>query len=216
MCLQINLNILFETDTTRGYKMIGYFLIGSAYILLIFAYWQYISGIKRKTIPPANPASWFVFSSISFGNALVLWGDISPMIQIFPIVMGFAQFLIARESHKKRQGYLEPFDKGALFIGLVGVVLWVSSTLGVFHLGKSFPIIALLFADAVGFYPTIRDAWKKPNREDIPVWGVFMVVGILVLIGLWLQNKTGLDIAYPAYETVLAVSTFLVLIFRSR
>lgn len=196
--------------------MIGYFLIGSAYILLIFAYWQYILGIKRKTIPPANPASWFVFSSISFGNALVLWEDISPMIQIFPIVMGFAQFLIARESHKKRQGYLEPFDKGALFIGLVGVVLWISSTLGVFHLGKTFPIIALLFADAVGFYPTIRDAWRKPSREDIPAWRAFSLTGILVIAGLYLIEEKGVNFLYPAYETALAVSTMLVLVFRSR
>ena len=75
----------------------------------------------------------------------------------------------------------------------------------------------IFIADAVGFYPTIRDAWKKPHSDDPATWLVFSVVGSLVLLGLAFgQDTKRMDIIYPAYETALAVSTWLVLLYRRR
>ncbi len=191
-------------------------LIVSGYVLLIVVYAKYISGIRSGALPAANPASWFVFTAISLGNAVVLWESITPLIRFFPLVMGVSQGIIAWESKKKKTGDMEKFDKIAMIVGVGGVILWTTSTLKLIAIDEILPIISMLIADAVGFYPTIRDAWNKPSREDIPVWGVFGFVGVLVLSGLWLDGKTGLDILYPIYETALAFSTVLVLFLRCR
>lgn len=196
---------------------IGIYVIGAGYILLIYAYVQYIRGISLGNNPPANPASWWVFSAISFGNAIVLWENISPIMRVFPLVMGTAQAAIARVSYKKiPQVGLEREDKISLLVGLFGVLLWVTSSLGVIPTENWVPMVALIIADMVGFSPTIRDAWRKPSREDIPVWGIFSFTGGLVLGGLYLSGEGGFNFLYPAYETALAISTMLVLVFRSR
>jgi hypothetical protein len=193
-------------------------LIGAGYIILIVAYWQYIKMIKdaESSVVP-NPASWTVFSGISGGNAIVLWGSISLNIWAFPIIMGIAQLLIARESYKKRKSHLESADKWAIGVGLFGVGLWIylEQTQNIQHAWM--PIATLLVADGVGFWPTLRDAWKRPHEDDPVTWAIFMLVGGLVLGGLALQSTTKpLDIAYPGYELALASSVFFTLIIRRR
>ena len=191
-------------------------LIGAGYIILIFAYWQYIKIVKNTgsgVIP--NPASWAVFSAISAGNAIVLWGKISFIIWFFPIIMSLAQILIARESYKKKRGHLESSDEWALGIGLLGVILWILSKQFDNQDYSWMSVITLVMADSVGFYPTLRDAWQRPYEDDPITWFVFMLVGILVLLGLWLDPKTNsMDILYPCYELALASSVFFTLIIR--
>lgn len=203
-----------ETSVIEGIQ-VGAYIIGVGYALLIIVYILYIRGIRSGEIPPANPASWFIFSAISFGNAFVLWGEISPIMRVFPFIMGMAQLLIARMSSQKRDGFLELFDKLALGIGVIAVIFWVTASMNIIVMGRYFPIAMMLVADLVGFYPTVRDAWQKPAKEDIPVWGVFSIVGVIVLLGLWLERKNGIDLVYPVYETALAVSTLATLFIRT-
>lgn len=194
-------------------------LIGGGYVILIVAYWQYIKMIKSagNSVTP-NPASWMVFSGISAGNAIVLWEVISPMMRAFPVIMGVSQILIARESYRKRGAYLESADKWALGVGLFGVVLWIYIEQTQSHSSYWWlPIATLLVADGVGFWPTLRDAWKHPHADDPTTWAIFMLVGGLVLAGLALQSTTKpMDTLYPGYELALASSVFSILIIRRR
>jgi hypothetical protein len=192
-----------------------YFLGGC--VLLAATYIYYILSIWKGKNPPANPFSWMVFSAISFGTAIVLPEEVTLQIRLFPVMMAIFQLIIAGVSYSKNnEGTLERGDRIGLLIGLSGVVFWVSSSVGMISSPKWVPISAVLFADAVGFYPTIRDAWRKPNKEDIPVWGVFSIAGGLILVGVFLSGKKGFNFLYPAYEAALAISTMLVLLVRSR
>lgn len=131
--------------------------------------------------------------------------------------MGAAQILIAYFSYQKRKGEMGSYDRSALIIGIISLGTWIYLR---FHGDQGIwwlPISLIFIADAVGFFPTIRDAWMKPVDDDPTTWLVFSIVGVLVLTGLWLKgDSTMMDFTYPLYETLLAVSTWLILLYRRR
>lgn len=198
--------------------MLSYALIGAGYYLLIHSYKKYLRMIhdSESALAP-NPASWSVFGLISFGNGIVLRNEVSLIILGFPFLMGTFQLLIAYFSYQKRRGRMETFDIVALLIGVLSLGAWVYLKLQGDHGNWWLPIFMIFIADAVGFYPTIRDAWRKPSADDPIAWLVFTIAGGLILLGLAFEQDTKrMDLIYPGYETLLAISTWLVLLYRRR
>jgi hypothetical protein len=184
----------------------------------MYAYYAYIKMIRFSSSAVApNPVSWLIFGLISFGNFLILWKEISYTIIAFPFIMCIAQLLIAYFSYQKRNGTMAIFDQIALIIGVVSMITWMYIKINTDHLYWWVPLILIFIADAVGFFPTIRDSWNKPHDDDPNTWRVFVIVCVCILISLLFDEKSKLvDYAYPAYELTLSVSNYLILIFRQR
>lgn len=200
-------------------SVLGIVLVLLGYMILVIAYGTYIKSIYSGVELAPNPFSWMSFALISLGNGLILIKKIDPIVSIFPFLIGGAQMLIAYLSYKKRKrlGEIHMSDVIALMISAIALGGWIYLNFQENQENWWLPLLIMLVADVVGFYPMIRDAWRHPMKEDPKAWLIFTLVGCLVLVGLWLKgDSSDIDLIYPAYETVLAVSTWLTLLFRRR
>lgn len=200
----------------RKEKQMSQICIFIGYTLLIIAYLFYMREIRSGSTVAPNPVSWLIFGLISLSNGVILFGKISLLILFFPFLMGIAQFTIAYLSWHKREGQIESFDISALIIGILALISWVSFQ----NIVPEYwwvSVMLIFIADLVGFLPTLRDAWYHPENDDVSTWMIFSLVGILVLIGIMLdKGNTLMDMAYPLYETILALSTSCILFFRKK
>ena len=183
-------------------------LIGIIAAALVFvAYTPYIKDtLKAKTKP--HPYSWFV------------WGFLTLII--------FA----LQTSHGAGPGAYVTFTVGALslFIAFLGLkhgktditrsdtVFFVAALLatGVWLFAKepALSMVLLVSIDMLGFAPTIRKAWHKPNEETLITWEINAFRHGLSVLAI--QEYSLITLLNPVVWMIANIAFSLMLVFRRK
>jgi hypothetical protein len=181
--------------------MINYHTILGAFSVLIgvIGYFPYFSGLAKKTIKP-HVFSWMVWSfstGIVFIAQVVKGGGTGSWAMGAFTILQFLVFIIAIFRGEKEVTCL---DKISLGVALFSMVLWFVTASPVYS------VILITAMDILGYVPTIRKAWKKPNEEAV---SVFVMGGISIAISiLALQAFNIVTFLYPV--ALLIANTVLV------
>ncbi len=149
-----------------------------AVIIALYSYVKYIQSIfARKTIP--HVFSWGIwalttgiafFAQVAGGGG---WG--SAQGGITALVCVFVALLALKYGQK---GKFDTLDWYSLALAMVAILLW-KSTNNPFY-GSLFAMLA----DAIGYIPTFRKVWKKPESEPTGYYLLMNLKHTLSLLSL--------------------------------
>ncbi len=183
-------------------------LSGTAVIIALYSYIQYIRSIfVGKTEP--HVFSWWIwvlttgiafFAQVAGGGG---WGSAQSGVT-FIVCIGIA--ILAFRYGKI--GRFDILDWWSLFLSILAIGLWLST---------ENPFYASLFAmlaDLIGYIPTFRKVWKKPESEPTGYYLLMNVKHGLSLVSLSTYSWTTMMFS----GSVIIVNTSLILIrlFRKK
>jgi len=179
-------------------------LIGAIAVILTFVgYIPYIRDtISGKTKP--HIYTWFIWSFISFiAFALQITDHAGPgaFVTLAAAIACGAIFVLGFWYGEKRITIL---DTLFLLASLVATAIWLYAKQPVIS------IILLCYIDILGFFPTVRKSWNKPQEETLASYQLNTVRFGLGLLAL--QQYTIMSALYPATWLVAngAFSVFLI------
>ena len=199
---------VYESMLAIDYKIV---LGAAATILGFIGYVPYVRDTLRGTTRPHifSWLTWGIMETIAFfaqvakGAGAGAWATGTSAVIMF-FIIGITL------THADKQ--IRPFDWVALFGALVGIVLW--------RLTNS-PLLAIIFvtiADAFGFIPTFRKAYRKPHEEtlfeyvcsamkwivSLPAIGAFNLATALYPISLIFTNSAFVIMALVRRKSILS------------
>jgi len=177
-----------------------------AVIVGVISQFSYIVSIlKGKTHP--HLFTWVVWSILGFiGFAAQLHGHAGPGAWTVGVGAGlcFLTAVLAIPYGEKNFTY---GDKVALTASLAALLPWMVTD---DPLGS---VILICIIDAVGFYPTLRKSWNKPQEEHLLAYNLGSLKFLISLFAL--DNITWITALYPAAIVVIN-STFTVICLARR
>lgn len=163
---------------------------GAAFVFTLLIFVPYILSIKRKKTVP-HYFSWMVWA---FGTFVVFFAQLSDGAGIGAWPIGFSACMtcyVAYLSFQVRSKIeITAHDRVLFGLAILAVPAWVIA---------SDPIWAVAFltlADLLGFGPTLRKAYVRPNEEHV---GFFILAGVrnaLVIVAL--EHYSWTTFLFPA------------------
>lgn len=152
--------------------------------------WDYFVAIRRHVIRP-HLFSWFI------------WGIITVIAAAAQAIKGAGPgnwatiytagvcFVFAAMALKYGERNITRSDWIALILAFLAIPLWLIT---------GDPVWSVIWAcviDALGFYPTMRKSWHKPNEENIRPYFLANIKFLLGLVALDSYNLT--TMLYPSF-----------------
>lgn len=185
------------------YKIIAGYL---SIIVAIIAYIPYFRGIIADKIKP-HAFSWLVWSflvGITFVAQIVKHGGAGAWVTGFTALVCFVIFLFALVKGERRFVPLDWVSLGAAFAALI---LWqVTKDL-------TLSVVLVTITDALGFLPTLRKGYFKPNEDSPVLWSITALKWVLSIIAL--ESYSLVTLLYPVY-LVIVNGFFGILLLRRR
>lgn len=140
-------------------------IIGFIAAALVFvAYAPYVKDVIRGKTKP-HPYSWFVWgfiTAIIFAIQISNGGGAGSYVTVTVAILSFVIcFLGLKEGVKD----ITTSDTVFFVLALIATGLWL------FAEQPTLSMILLVTIDILGFIPTIRKAWNKPQEETLFTWG---------------------------------------------
>lgn len=180
---------------------------GFAALFSLTAYGPYLHDIFAGKTKP-HIFSWFVWSILMWiafaAQASELAGP-GAWVTAAEAIACIAIFVISFARGEKE---ITLTDWMSLAGALCGIALWVSTE------NAFWAVVLVTVVDALGFYPTVRKAWKKPHEET--AISFFIISSSFVLGFLALDSYTWTTALYPAYLALANGAFWLYLIARRR
>jgi hypothetical protein len=182
-------------------------MFGAVAVIIAFVGYvpYFIDIFKGKTKPHAF--SWFVWgllTGIAFFAQVVKQGGAGAWVTGFSSLVTSSIFVLAL--FKGNKSYVL-FDWISLIAALVAMLLWWLTK------DPLLSVILVTIVDAVGFLPTIRKGYLKPNEETI---STFALSSIKFIFGIFaLESFTFVNWLYPL-SLVLMNGGFATLLFIRR
>lgn len=177
-----------------------------ATIVGLAGYVPYFKDIIKKRIKP-HAFSWLIwgitqslvfFAQTSEGAGAGAWAVGVPAVLIFAV---FVVSIFRGEKEITR------LDKASLLLALFGIALWAITT------DPLWSVIIVTGVDVVGFVPTARKSYKRPNEEAV---SVYVLAGISFFISLFaLQSVNMTTFLYPA-SLVVTNTVFVTMVMIRR
>lgn len=175
--------------------------------LVFIAYIPYLRDIfKGKTKP--HPYSWFVWG---FNTALLFALQISHgagagayTTATVTVVTFFVCILGIKYGTKD----IKLIDTVCLILALIAGVIWL------FAKQPTFSAILVVAIDMIGFAPSVRKAWSKPNEETLSLWSLNSFRHALSILAI--QSYSIITVLNPATWAVANFVFSLVLVSRRR
>ncbi len=181
------------------------FLIVLATLIALYSYIPYFRDIfAGKTKPHAF--SWFIWgllTSIAFVAQIVDKAGIGALITGFTALLSFLIFLAAL----KNKTNIILSDWLSLTGAGISLLVW--------YLTKNplSSVIIITLIDALGFMPTFRKSFNKPNEETLQTYFLSGLKWILAIIVL--EKYSVITVLYPLYLVIIN-SVFVVMVFIRR
>jgi uncharacterized membrane protein len=177
-----------------------------AIAITFWAFWHYIQSIRSGKIQP-HPFSWAIWGSATIIVGLASWAD-GAGIGSWPIIIsGLITLFIAYLAWQRRQAIIiTTADKHAFAMACLALPAWF------FMQDPLYAVIILTCVDMLGFLPTSRKSWHRPESESLTFALLMGTRNILVLLAL--ENYTLTTMLFPAVVTLLCVILSAVLIVR--
>jgi len=177
-----------------------------AAIVGLAGYVPYFKDIIKKRIKP-HAFSWLIwgitqtavfFAQTSKGGGAGAWAVGAPAL------LNLIIFVIAIFRGEKE---ITRLDKASLLFALSGIALWAITT------DPLWSVIIATGVDVVGFVPTARKSYKKPNEEAVTI---YMLNGMAFGISLFaLQSVNLTTFLYPA-SLVVTNAVFVTMVMMRR
>src|SRR5687768_1636337 len=146
-----------------------------AVVLAFISYTPYINDtMKGKTKP--HVYSWFVWGFVSiivFALQLSDGGGIGSFVTLSGAVIALLIFALGIRSGKKD---ITRTDTIFFALALLATGFWI------FANQPFLSVTLLVIIEMLGFAPTLRKAWHKPNEETFSTWGLNAVRYTLALL----------------------------------
>lgn len=174
-------------------------------IVFTLAFVPYIRAILKKQTKPAK-ASWIIWASLDVITfiGMAIKGTINGQIAA-AIICASSVVILAMIYGEKRWTKL---DKFCLAGALLGVVLWIAFRDAIFGIIVSQVVIFL------GSFPTFKNAWQHPDRENKAAWMLYWL-SCFPAIGTASHKLTLESLAQPVnFLIVESVMVYLLFIRR--
>ncbi|MBN8549007.1 MAG: hypothetical protein J0M12_06810 [Deltaproteobacteria bacterium] len=182
-------------------------VLGSvAALIAVAAYIPYFRDIfLGKTKPHAfSWLIWALLCGIGFAGQLADQGGAGSWITGLTSVACFAVFVLAlfRGERDVTRG-----DWCCLFFSLAAIPLWILTE------SPLWSMILITIIDTVGFIPTFRKSYYKPEQETAVTYTLSSVKFLLAIVAL--NNYSIVTVLYPA-SLVLINGAFVVMVYVRR
>lgn len=144
-------------------------------ILAIIAYIPYIVGIVKKTIMPEK-ATWLVWLTIDVTALISMYVEGTVGMQMPAVVLG-SVVTNALTLYYGKPGWTR-LDITCMTLAVIGIAVWILS--GNPHFG----LLSFAVCNWIGFIPTLRSAWLKPDSQKNMAWQTNFIASMFSLIGL--------------------------------
>jgi hypothetical protein len=95
------------------------------------------------------------------------------------------------------------------FLGALSAIpLWAATG------NPLYAVILVTLIDGLGFYPTFRKSWNKPQQEQVTVFVVAAFVSLMTCLAV--ENQSFITLLYPATLFALEVALVIMLLWRRR
>jgi uncharacterized protein with PQ loop repeat len=177
-----------------------------ATIIGLVGYIPYFKDIIKKRIKP-HAFSWLIwgilqslvfFAQTSKGGGAGAWAVGAPAL------LNLTIFVIAIFRGEKE---ITRVDKASLLLALFGIALWAITT------NPLWSVVIATGVDVVGFVPTFRKSYKKPNEEAVAVYALSAIAFGISLFAL--QSISITTVLYPA-SLVVTNAVFVAIVMMRR
>lgn len=178
-----------------------------AIVLRVFCYAPYILGIFRKKIQP-HMVSWFIW----FLNRSLVY-----MVQLyegagvgsFPTLFAaLTCFLIAISAFFLGKRSMDKKDYISLAVAVNAMLFWL-----IFR-SSLLALAIVMFADMVGYIPTWRKIYKKPNEESPYLFISIAIAGLVSIFAI--ENMVLETFIQPLYVFVISMGTGLFVLWSRK
>ncbi len=187
--------------------MLGHLNLGLlAGIISLLGFVPYCIAIVQGRTKP-NQATWFIWSLVGIMLAGSYWASGATQTLWAPLSYVIGPIITTTLAMRYGEGAWSRFDRLCILGAFISLILWV--------LLRS-PQVALvinLIIDLFGALPTIRNAWHRPQDEDLTSWLIFTVGNALNVLAI--DRWTWEIASYPLYIT-FANAIVLSLLLRPR
>lgn len=182
------------------------FLGSLAILIAIYSYIPYFRNILRgKTKPHAF--SWFIWSlltGIAFFAQIADKGGPGAWVTGFTALVCFFFFILALNRGEKNIVWL---DWLSLIGALVALAIWTLTS------DPLLSVILITVIDGLGFIPTFRKSFNKPNEETALTYSLSAIKFAIAIAAL--DNVTIVTTLYPA-SLVIMNGLFVVMVLMRR
>ena len=178
-----------------------------AVVLSIIGYAPYIRNtLKGKTIPHVYTwGIWGINAAIAFALQVSAGAGVGSLVTLTVLILNCVVIVLGLRIGKKD---ITTSDTVFLILSFVALGLWIIAKQPVLS------IILVAAIGALGFAPTIRKSWNKPDSETLFLYGLNTFRHTLSLFAL--QQYNIITWLYPATWTALNGLFSLMLIVRRR
>ena len=178
-----------------------------AVILAFVAYIPYFRDIiKGKTKP--HVYSWFVWGFITviiFALQVKGGAGAGALVTLSAAICSFAVFFLGLKNGKKD---ITKSDTVFFLLALLATAIWV------FAKRPGLSVLLLVTIDMLGFIPTVRKSWQKPQEETLFTWELNGFRHGLSILALKQYNF--LTLLYPVAWTLANIFFSLMLVARRK
>lgn len=168
-----------------------------------------IDTVKKKAKP--RIVSWFTWALLTGIAAAAAFSDGQFSAGLFALAGTLATGTVVIVGWRYGDRSFTRLDITCQASVLVGVALWMTFN------SPAIAVWGAIIIDFVGFIPTFKHAWEKPQEETPVFFGAVFVAGALstaaaVPVGGW----TVTSVAYPLYVALSMAACLGVLVLRNK
>lgn len=174
--------------------------------ITVFSFIDYIKDIRGKVIIPdrATWLIWTILQAIAVMAGLSDGGGYGLLDPLVGSVFCFIIFILSLQYEKRK---IPNFDIYCLIASVVILIFYGLTG------DALLSVILVAIVDAIGFLPTIKKGWERPNSE---VYFPYMMFAIGYLLDLFALEHYSLTTSLYIVESILANMVFLSLLFTRR
>lgn len=183
-------------------------ILGAAAVVLgVLAYAPYLKSIFYGQTRPHlfSWLVWFLIQGIGFFAQMSKGAGAGAWVTGLTAFLCFSVFIA---SFFKGEKNITKLDIASFLGAMLALVLWFYT---------SNPLIAIVLisvTDFLGFVPTFRKAYYKPQEEAVIIYEFYVLVWLLSLLALRSYNPT--TVIYPASLFITNLSFAVMSFFRKR
>ena len=182
------------------------------YIAIFIAIISYIPYLKKIYSGKFKPHvfSWIIwtlltaiafFAQLSDGGGIGSWA--TGISAIFSLLIVIASF-----KFNKNIGFITKTDWFSFFAGLLSIPLWIITD------DPLWSVILVTVIDLLGFYPSFRKGYKKPQEDSTILFGLSGIKFALAIIAL--EHFSIVTVLYPLALVIADFLFVLMLIVRRK
>lgn len=143
--------------------------------LSVIAFVPYNYGVIKRTVVPVK-STWLVWWVVDMTGLAAMYFENAISWQMTAVAVGSTVTTLLALYYGK-QGW-ERLDQHCLGLALIGIICWAAAE------DARIGLLSFALCNWIGFIPTLKAAWRKPETQQSPAWGINLVASCLALIGI--------------------------------